>query len=169
MTQPKQKRGRSKQDYETPPDFIAAVEERFGPLSVDLAARKDNAKVKLYVSPEENSLSVLWTQRFPRCNLWLNPPFSDIGPWAEKCARETKEARARREWTTILFLTPASIGSDWFADHVHQKALVLGLRPRLKFVGMKPNPKTGKVDGYPKDLMLSVFGLPPGFDTWRWK
>ena len=48
--------------------------------------------------------------------------------------------------------------------------MVLGLSPRLTFDGMAPNPKTGRVDGYPKDLMLSVFGMGlNGFDCWRWR
>jgi hypothetical protein len=45
---------------------------------------------------------------------------------------------------------------------VHKHALVLGLSPRLTFVGC-PTP-------YPKDLMLSVFCESwIGFDVWRWK
>ncbi len=48
--------------------------------------------------------------------------------------------------------------------------MVLGISPRLQFTGTVPNPRTGKIDGYPKDLMLSVFGAGlNGFDTWRWK
>ncbi len=42
-------RGNSKQDYETPDDFIAAVVKRFGRLSVDLAATADNRKCDCYV------------------------------------------------------------------------------------------------------------------------
>ncbi len=162
---PAQKRGRSFQAYGTPWPFIRAVEARFGPLAVDLAASASNAKAPLFVTKERDTLSLDWATTFPTGNAWLNPEFADIGPYAEKCAAESQ-----RRHGLILFLTPASIGTDWFADHVNRKAMVLGLSPRLAFDGMPVNPKTGKVDGYPKDLCLSVFGFGlSGFDCWRWR
>ena len=45
MSVPIQKPGRSRQDYGTPPEFLAAVVARFGPLAFDLAASRDNAVV----------------------------------------------------------------------------------------------------------------------------
>lgn len=155
--EPVQKPGKSKQDYGTPWDFIGAVEGRFGPIVFDLAAQADNAKAKGFWTIADDSLSKRWADIFTGGGtLWLNPPFKNIEPWAEKCARES----ARRAGL-IVMLTPASIGTDWFARHVHRKAMVLGLSPRITFVGEK--------DPYPKDLMLSVFGMGlNGFDTWRW-
>lgn len=165
MAPPKQKRGHSRQDYGTPWEFITAVVARFGEFVCDLAANASNAKCKFYFSEANDSLVRPWAEMFPGGNLWLNPEFRDIAPWAEKCALEAPRRRGR-----ILLLTPASIGTDWFARHVHGKALVLGLSPRMTFEGTPPNPKTGKVDPYPKDLMLSVFGQGYcGFDLWRWK
>lgn len=166
MTEPAQKPGRSKQDYGTPWEFIRAVEARWGCLDIDLAARADNAKAPLFITPEEDSLTTLWSRHSARY-AWLNPPFAKLWEWAHRCrcyAEDFRKAGGR-----IFLLTPASIGSDWFAEHVHGKALVLGLRPRMIFDGTPPNPKTGKPDPYPKDLMLSVFGETSGFDTWKWK
>jgi hypothetical protein len=53
---PKQKPGKSKQDYGTPWELIRAIEARWGKLTIDLAARADNAKAPLFITPEENSL-----------------------------------------------------------------------------------------------------------------
>lgn len=155
----------SKQDYGTPRAFIEAVEARFGPLVADLAANTENAKCADFIGPDRDSLTVDWAAKYPTGNLWLNPPFADIEPWAAKCSVESTLRHG-----LILLLTPASIGTDWFAAHVNRKAMVLGLAPRIPFDGMPLNPKTGKVDGYPKDLMLSVFSRSlSGFDTWRWR
>lgn len=155
----------TKQDYGTPREFIDAVERRFGVLVADLAAHEGNAKCEDYIDERENSLAVAWASRWPEANLWLNPPFALNTLFAAKCAVE-----AARRHGLILFLTPASIGTDWFAEHVNRRAIVLGLSPRIRFEGMSANPKTGKVDGYTKDLMLSVFGCGlSGFDVWRWK
>lgn len=158
---PAQKPGRSRQDYGTPADFIAAVERRFGPLAIDLAAREDNKKAPLCLTPEVDSLASDWT-RFGDRNCWLNPPFADIAPWAAKCALTA--SAMRKNGGRILFLVPASVGANWFADHVHEKALVLVLTGRLSFDGIAP---------YPKDCMLCAFGgeglTMSGFDVWRWR
>ena len=93
--------------------------------------------------------------------LWLNPPYANIAKWTEKCARwRAVEAGAASE-QRIALLVPASVGSNWFAEHVDGKALVIFLRPRLTFVG--------HVDPYPKDLLLAIYGLPPGYECWRWR
>lgn len=153
-TGPTINKGHSKQDYETPADFMEEVVRRFGDISWDLAASESNAKAKVFFSEKSNSLAQPW--RMLAGNLWLNPPFADIEPWAAKCAESV--SRNNR----ILFLVPASVGSVWYQKWVEPYAYVLALNPRLKFVGAK--------DAYPKDLILAVYnaGLT-GFKTWRWK
>jgi phage N-6-adenine-methyltransferase len=151
-TMPAQKPGRSKQDYETPRVFLDAVERRYGPMAFDLAARADNAKAPNFITPERNSLLASWGE-LGSGNRWLNPPFGAIANWAAKCAREHSSDRR------IFFLVPASIGANWFAESVHEKALVIALQGRLSFDGKNP---------FPKDCMLCVYGEPPGFEVWRW-
>jgi hypothetical protein len=159
MTMPLQKPGRSKQDYETPPELLDALAEtRFGRMEFDLAATPENTKAPRWYGPglsSEGSNSFLADWEQTGCfNLWLNPPFGHIEPWAKKCA-ETKCSTTR-----IFFLTPASVGARWFEKHVFGKARVLFLGKRLTFVGEK--------DPYPKDCMISVFGEKPGFAFWDW-
>lgn len=155
MSEPQQKPGRSRQDYGTPKPFIEAVVRRFGALAFDLAAGPDNAQAAAHYTETDDALAQNWTKLSG--NLWLNPPFGQLEPWARKAKESTPRGDYRRR---ILVLSPASVGTEWFAEHVHGHALVLALRPRLTFEGC-PDP-------YPKDLMLSVFGVSPGFDTWRW-
>ena len=148
------RRGRSKQDYATPREFIAAVEERFGSLHFDLAASADNAVTNGFYDIEADALARDWAKELGASIAWLNPPFANIDPWAERCARYASPR------LKILFLTPASVGSNWFAAHVHGKAMVLGLSPRLSFSD----------EPYPKDCILSAFGFGVhGFDVWRWR
>jgi phage N-6-adenine-methyltransferase len=154
LTGPSMRRGKSKQNYQTPPDFISAVEKRFGMITFDLAADADNCVTGEHFDVEQDSLAQDWTKHDGL--LWLNPPFADLAPWAARCAAFAGPS------TRILLLTPASIGSNWFADHVHGKALVLALSPRLQFVGA--------ADPYPRDLILSCYGFGvAGFDVWRWR
>ena len=158
-TEPVQKPGSSKQDYGTPRAFVDACEARFGRFVCDLAATAENAKAPEWYDEIVDSLaaSSAWSTDYPDGNLWLNPPFGNLARWAAKCAREAVLRRG-----LIIMLTPASIGTDWFAQHVHDRAMVLGIAPRLAFEGC--------TDAYPKDLMISVFGMGlRGFDVWRWK
>lgn len=162
MTGAAHNRGSSKQDYSTPQEFIDAVEERFECLAWDLAANHDNAKTADYITEAVDSFTIDWHTLNPgRQGMhWLNPPFSNIRPWAQKCREE--HAKGAR----ITLLVPASVGSNWFAEHVDGHALVMPLLgPRLSFDGK---------GGYPKDLMLCVYGpfdskTVAGFSPWRWR
>jgi phage N-6-adenine-methyltransferase len=151
-------RHNSRQDYETPADFLAAVVRRFGPLDVDLAATPENAKAEIFITPEQDSLKRRWSG-VARGTMWLNPPFANIAPWAAKCA---EEAPRLSHDSRILLLVPASVGANWFAQHVHGHAFVLALQGRLTFGGCE--------QPYPKDLVLAVYhaGLT-GFDVWSWR
>lgn len=155
---PVQKPGKSIQNYGTPWELIHAVEARFGPIAVDLAAEPHNAKAPTYITEKEDTFTVAWASRFGRKQCWLNPVFGKIPAYAEKCAAEGRRMKTGR----IFLLTPASVGSNWFVEHVKPHAYVLELHGRITFVGEK--------DAYPKDCILSVFGggTLPGRDTWKW-
>lgn len=157
-TGPSIKRGKSKQDYETPPEFMRAIHNHFGVPTWDLAATKENKKAENYITEEADSLTFNWHRLGGP--LYLNPPFDNIRPWAEKCFAESVGG------AKILFLVPASTGSTWFADFVYHKAIVhflSGRNYRIKFVGAD--------DPYPKDLMLVEYDETkfPGFQLWPWR
>jgi hypothetical protein len=80
-------RAESKQDYATPWELIHAVHRRFGAITTDLAASEENKKADRFFDESANSLVQNWRELTG--NLWLNPPFADISPWAEKCAVES--------------------------------------------------------------------------------
>jgi site-specific DNA-methyltransferase (adenine-specific) len=142
----------SRQDYSTPTDFIKAVETRFGMINWDLAASKENTKGQCWFDVSQDSLSQDWGRL--KGNLWLNPPFKNVKPWARKCFLHSQNS------SKILFLVPASVGSNWFRDYVFQSSLVLFLSPRLSFDGIAP---------YPKDCMLAVYGVGRQIECWKWK
>lgn len=146
-------RGSSKQDYQTDPEFMKAVKYRFGTPRVDLAATLKNTQCNRYFTKRENALVQPW----PRTLCWLNPPYSNITPWAEKCAKEALLG------SRILFLVPAAVGSNWFCESCFPHATTYFLNGRLIFVGEK--------DPYPKDLILCDFAGAHGriCEPWRWR
>jgi hypothetical protein len=161
-TEPQQKRGRSKQDYGTPPEFLAAIATQFGTIDFDLACRTDNmvAPRGFTLDTGTDALAQDWRANVPPSVrvAFCNPPFADIRPWAEKCA----SVRWLRRWT--LLLVPYSGGSKWWADHVLNQGMVHGI-PRLAFVG-----QDGEADLYPKDLALVAYGFGvAGVGYWDWR
>ena len=148
-------RGGSRQDWATPDDFLRAVENRFGRPNIDLAAGPENAVCDLYISAEDDSLSIDWGM-LGLVTAWLNPPYSNIGPWVAKAAASAWSMRT-------LVLIPASVGSNWWRDFVHDRAYVCLLNGRLTF--------KGATQVYPKDCALLVYGRgwEPGYEIWSWK
>ncbi len=153
----KQRRGKSKQDFQTPKKFLAAIERHFGVIAVDLAARADNAVCETFISPEEDSLSIDWTnlRMLPGEVSFVNPPFSDLDPWAAQLAT----TRNCPWWT--LMLCPASVSSNWYIEHVRGKVVEYSI-PRMKFIGADST--------YPKDLILLAAGFGAiGYGNFDWR
>lgn len=182
---PLQKPGRSKQDYSTPTEFITAVKLLLGieKFSFDFAADRDNAKANAYWDIETDALSqsaANWAINSRKGWGWLNPPYGDIAPWASKCLQ------ALRSGGRIAFLVPASVGSNWFRDYIHDQPDVttLFLNGRLCFIDDWQHKtytnRRGEIVSYtseplyPKDTMLVLFGQFSDShdyvsDVWTWK
>lgn len=164
MSMPRQQRHKSKQDYATPMPLINAVKRRLGirAFAFDFAADASNHKARRYWDVHNDALSYSpddWRSQLGSGWGWLNPPFKDITPWAAKCAA------VRRRGGSIAFLVPAAVGSNWFRDHVHCRALVLMLNGRIPFMPDRPE------WGYPKDCVLILYSpkVRPGYEVWNWR
>lgn len=158
---PAQKPGDSKQDYQTPKDFLDAAKRRLGIFyfGLDIAASNDNAVAKLYFSEKDDCFAQK-TWRAPKLGAWswLNPEFDDIARYAARCCFERDRHDAK-----IAFLVPGSIGANWWKDSVHGHGLVLALNGRITFVGQPQS--------YPKDCALILYAptIAPGYDVWTWR
>lgn len=136
-------RAKGPQDVGTPDEFLAAVRQVFGTPYFDLAASKQNHVTKHYYTPEHDALSptTKWPHFKPTWGshpaghrvfqrwLWLNPPYSNIQSWVERCVMEKQRGRS------IMVLIPASVGSRWWSEYVEAHAYVLPLIPRMRFKG----------------------------------
>lgn len=172
-TMPPQKPGRSKQNYGTPYVFIDAVFRllHIEEFARDLAAEPHNTVCERYYTKEDNALVQPWGRADGKSMWvtgewnWLNPEFSRINPWVGRAYGQAQHANAQ---TAVL--VPAGVGSNWWRDWVHEKARVLFLNGRITFEGVEPNPKTGKIDAYPKDCALLLYGpaATPGYSVWSW-
>jgi phage N-6-adenine-methyltransferase len=160
---PMQQPHRSKQDYATPLVFLKAVRQRLAidAFAVDFAADATNATAPRFLGVAQDALTTPHWERLlePGAWGWLNPPYTNISPWARKC-RDTKDAGGQ-----VAFLVPASVGANWYRDDVEGHALVLYLNGRLAFMPDKPTSL------YPKDCLLALYSpvLAPGSEVWDWR
>jgi hypothetical protein len=170
VSEPTQKPGRSRQDYGTPPEFLAAVKAYLDidAFAFDFACTPENAVAANYFHGD--ALAMDWVAALGCSLAWgfLNPPFADIGPWVRKAYEAGKGGRH------IAVLIPAYVGSRWWGEWVNHKADVLFLQGRLTFLGTPPNPKTGKPDPFPKDCALLLYSAAAyachgSYDVWDWR
>jgi phage N-6-adenine-methyltransferase len=154
-TTPMPRRG-GRQDWRTPQQLLRAVQRLLGigGFVVDLASSPRNAVAPRFYTRATNGLAHSWKEQ-GWC--WCNPPFADIAPWVAKAVREA------RRGAYIVFLVPASVGANWWDEHVHGKARVLFLNGRVRFVGAD--------QGYMKDCALLMYAprQRAGYHTWRWQ
>lgn len=158
-------KAKTKQDYETPNEFLDAVKmllgiEREG-FSCDLACSKENKKANfMFVDYACDSLASDWSGVMANYLLgtgwnWLNPPFNNIKPFVEKCVD------AKYNGIKIAVLTPIET-TEW-AQLCFKHAEVRLLIGRITFM-----PETSC---FPKPCMLSLFdsSRAPNISLWDWR
>lgn len=153
---PRQRPGRSRQDYGTPPELIRTVKDRLkiDDFWVDLAASADNKVCDYYYDEAQDSLAQSWL--FEGSWGWCNPPFGHIEPWVYKAAMESSLG------ASVVMLVPSSVGSNWWRDWVAPWAYITHLNGRVTFVG--------ETDPYIKDCSLLLYTpwRMVGSETWSW-
>lgn len=68
--------------------------------------------------------------------MFLNPPYSNPGPWLEKARREVDAGRAE----LVVALVPVASDTRWFHDQVKDAGEVRFIRGRIRFLGWMGTP-----------------------------
>ncbi|HEH9410323.1 TPA: phage N-6-adenine-methyltransferase [Aeromonas salmonicida] len=150
---------------QTPVWLFNALNREFD-FALDAAALPETALCERYLTPDIDALSVQWGdfihpgKRAPW--VWLNPPYSDIGPWVEKAI----DQQAKGIGTVML--VPQDTSTEWYPGmrasevrHItgYHDANGKWRNGRVSFI----NKTTGEeMKGNPKGSMFLIFA--PG---WR--
>ncbi|WP_221366301.1 phage N-6-adenine-methyltransferase, partial [Aeromonas caviae] len=145
---------------QTPLWLFRALDLEFN-FALDAAALPETALCEKYLTPDIDALSVDWgdfispSVRSPWA--WLNPPYSDIGPWVEKAI----EQQGRGIGTVML--VPQDTSTEWYPGmrasevrHItgYHDANGKWRNGRVSFI----NKATGEeMKGNPKGSMLLIF------------
>ena len=162
----------SKQDYQTPKEFVAAVEKRFGKITLDLAARSYNRICERYLAPctgpegplpfdKEaygiDSFDHNWSEIYKQLGglFYLNCEFGDIDKWAARCMAESANG------AVITLLIPYGT-TKAFRKRVLKHADLYLLEGRLQFI---PG------ESFPKDCLIANYypGSGGKLCFWDWK
>jgi site-specific DNA-methyltransferase (adenine-specific) len=116
-------------DWATPQAFFDELNEEFH-FTLDACALPENAKCKLFHTPETNGLVQDWSGHTVFCN----PPYGrDIRKWVEKCHFES----CKKE-TKVVLLIPARTDTSYFHRYIYKKVKEMRfIKGRLKFSSTK--------------------------------
>ena len=143
-------------DHGTPQPLFDAINVAFGPVDVDVCAEASNAKLPVFISPEQDAFRADWSD-YGRV-AFMNPPYGRgvTGRWLA-LARRWAEAGM-----TVIALMPASVGTGWWAREVTPHAAeVLFLVGRVRFV------REGNSGGAGYDSAIVVYRPPLEWPHWR--
>lgn len=127
-------------EWATPQSVVDMLGREFGPFDLDACCRPETAKASMYYTKASDGLTAHWFG----C-VYVNPPYSDPGPWIRRAVAAVGAGDARR----VVMLLPASTDTNWFHDDVLPNADVYFVRGRIKFLGWQGapigSPKAGSI------------------------
>lgn len=107
--------------WETPQDFFDKY-NKIHNFTLDVCALPENAKCKVYYTPEVDGLKQEWAGV-----VWCNPPYGrNIKHWIKKGYEESLNG------TKVVMLIPARTDTSYWHDYV-MKGDIEFIRGRLKF------------------------------------
>jgi len=108
----------------TPPEWFAEMHARFD-FTLDAAASSENHKLPRFFDRTTNGLEQSWSGE----RIWCNPPFSDLGSWAQKAWREASQA------PLIVLLVPANRTEQaWWHQYIEPYRDRVGSPLRVEFI-----------------------------------
>jgi phage N-6-adenine-methyltransferase len=117
-----------REDWETPPEFFAALDAEFG-FTLDVCATPANAKCARFFTPADDGLAQDWGRNV----CWMNPPFgAEIPRWMAKAWD------AATLGATVVSLVPARVDTRWWHEYA-ERGEYRFVRGRIRFVGAPYN------------------------------
>ncbi len=125
----------AKNERATPQDVFESLEEEFGPFALDVCASDWNAKCRVYYTRTDDGLAQPW-----RSPAWMNPPYSNQGPWFAKAAAESD--RGVLVVGLVMVATSTRYWHEQILPRVSDGRCEVRFWPRrIRFVGAKGSPE----------------------------
>jgi len=117
-------------EWATPEDFYANLNETFGPFTLDPAADDDNHKCDKYFTMEDDGLKQSWAGE----TVFVNPPYTrgQAGKWLKKAYEESQNSK-----TTVVALVAARSDTKAWHDYAMKATYIFFVKGRLHFSNAK--------------------------------
>ena len=135
-------RSKSSDTICTPPDLLRHI-HNWHPIGLDPCSNMRSlvdARIEYSLEDGQNGLEEPWQVLTPHEIGYINPPFSDIGPWFRKgddSYQPNTFIRRSRYGKGYLFLTLSDPTTEYFNFAWHTSNGISLCKKRIKFVGMK--------------------------------
>lgn len=98
-----------KQNWQTPPNIFAALNAEFE-FAADVAADRENKLCETYLTEDDDALDMEWlnTVAYIGDYVWVNPPYANPLPWAEKAAQQAKKGIG------VVMLLKLDTSTKWY-------------------------------------------------------
>jgi site-specific DNA-methyltransferase (adenine-specific) len=150
----KQAKAKARQEAGTPRPLFAVLHSEYG-FTVDVCALPHNAKLPVYLTPEDDSLSASWAGE----RAWCNSPYDNIPAWLDHAL----------EPIVAVYLLPVRTDREWWRrwKPLAEVHYFVGEKPhkRLQFEA----PPGIKYSSNPDCNCLFCFGkgFTPTRERWR--
>lgn len=157
-----------RQEWETPPDFWEAVDEKFC-FEIDVCASGSNAKCSSWIASDsiEHGFWVCIDGPFKQLRAWCNPGFSDVLPWHEKAYAEAQKSPS----AVVVVIGIPGASQEWYRFAQTHADEIIDLSPRVHYLAPWPL----KQSSNNRESMLFVYRRkvvptrPATRTLWRWK
>lgn len=131
MTAKLVQKGKKKQTYQTPDDFLDLV-RKVDPIMLDPCADpKRQFAVENVTEVDGYTFELDWAHYSKGGLAYANPPYKYMRPWIEKCILEAKDG------IQLILLAASKTGTNWFRDAWNNANAVCFWNGRITFYGCK--------------------------------
>ncbi len=111
-------------EWETPQILFDTLEAEFG-FTIDVCARRENAKCSRFYSRQHDALDRDWSSEV----VWMNPPYNkSVRPWVRKAYRSAQAGA-----TVVCLLQARAADSEMWHQYVMKACEWRFVRDRLHF------------------------------------
>lgn len=133
----------SKSDMWATPVALYEKLNKFYNFTLDPCATPETAKCTKYYTEQDDGLSKDWSGEV----VFVNPPYSNIAAWAEKCYNERNNNNV-----VSVMLIPSRTDTKWFHKYCIHADLIQFIKGRVKFENGED-----KTNSAPFPSMLVIF------------
>ncbi len=146
----------------TPRDLFEALDAEFR-FDLDPCATKETAKCARYFTQETDGLAAPWT----RWRAFVNPPYSELRKWVEKCKTETEGPFAA--FLAVMLIPARTDTRAWHENIFPFASEIRFLKGRVRFEGGEAGAPFPSAVVVFRQRLANAVKRPALCSAWDWR